>query len=126
MSIEDTLELRFEKLGLSFQPGLDTTAAEEYLAYYFNSDGTLFGDDGPCLEHRNWTIVYVAPLALDRREMRQTIRRTIQDVAGVWPSEDDATDGNGQRFVYEFETFGGIENGTTRDVGAGFADCGSE
>lgn len=113
MNIEDRLEKEFWLLGLTFQPGLDTTAAAEYLAYYYDSDGTLFGDDAPCLEHRNWTIVYFAPLAHDRREMRQMIRRIIQDVTGVWPSEDDATDANGQRFVYEFETFGGICDGTT-------------
>ena len=112
MNIEDILAKQVAALGLSFQPGLDTTAEGEYMAYYFDSDGTLFGDDAPCLEHRNWTVVYVAPIAHDRREMRQLIRRTIQDVAGVWPSEDDATDGSGQRFVYEFETFGGINDGT--------------
>ena len=111
-SIEDVLAKRFAELGLTFEPGLDTTVSGEYLAYYYDSDGTLFGDDGPCLEHRNWAVVYVAPIAHDRREMRQLIRRTIQDVTGVWPSEDDATDGNGQRFIYEFETFGGIGDGT--------------
>ena len=113
MRIEDTLEMQFAEHGLSFQPGLDTTVSEEYLAYYYNSDGTLFGDDGPCLEHRNWTIIYVAPLAHDRRKMRQQIRAIIQAVTGVWPSEDDATDAAGQRFVYEFETFGGIGYGAS-------------
>lgn len=112
MNIEDILAKQFAALGLSFQPGLDTTAEGEYMAYYFDSDGTLFGDDGPCLDHRNWTIIFVAPLAQDRRETRQAIRRIIQSVTGAWPSEDDATDGSGQRFVYEFETFGGIDDGT--------------
>lgn len=113
MRTEDTLEMRFAELGLSFQPGLDTTVSGEYLAYYYNSDGTLFGDDGPCLEHRNWTIIYVAPLAHDRREMRQKIRAIIQAVTGVWPSEEDATDASGQRYAYEFETFGGVGNGSS-------------
>ena len=111
MSIESKLETAFEALGLSLQPGLDTTAAGEYMAYYYDSDGVLYGDDGPCLDHKNWTVVYVAPLACDRREIRQAIRRAIQTVTGIWSSEDDATDGNGQRFVYDFETFGGIEDG---------------
>ena len=113
MSIEDALAKRFAELGLTFEPGLDTTVAGEYLTYYYDSDGTLFGDDAPCLEHRNWTVVYVAPIGHDRRETRQNIRGSIQAVTGVWPSEDDATDGNGQHFLYEFETFGGIGDGTS-------------
>ena len=111
MSIERKLELAFEELGLSLQPGLDTTASGEYMAYYYDSDGVLYGDDGPCLDHRTWTIVYAAPLAHDRREVRQAIRKAIQDITGIWPSEDDATDVNGQRFIYEFETVGGIDDG---------------
>lgn len=112
MSIEERLEQAFMLHGLPFQPDLDTTAEAEYLAYYYDSDGTLYGDDGPCLEHRNWTIVYAAPLTYDRREMRQAIRNTILAVTGVWPSEENISDGNGQRYVYEFETFGGIVDGT--------------
>lgn len=113
MSYEDRFVEAFGSLGLSIQPGLDTTAEPEYIVYGFDSAGTLFGDDGPCLEYRKWSIVYVAPVACDRREMRRCIRSLIQDITGVWPSEDDATDGSGQRYIYEFETVGGIEDGQT-------------
>lgn len=111
MTYEDKFEEAFGQLGLSIQPGLDTTADPEYVVYGYDSDGTLFGDDEPCLDHRRWTIVYVAPVAYDRRETRRLIRSVIQQITGVWPSEDDATDGNGQRYIYEFETFGVIGDG---------------
>lgn len=111
MSYEDQLEEEFTALGLHIEPGLDTSAETEYVTYGYDSEGSLYGDDEPCLDFRRWTIVYVAPVSYDRREMRRRIRELIQKVTGVWPSEDDATDGNGQRFIYEFETFGGISNG---------------
>ena len=111
MTYDDRFYDAFLELGLSIQPGLGTTAESEYVVYGYDSDGTLYGDDGPCLEHRRWTIVYVAPIACDRREMRRAIRGLIQRIAGVWPSEDDATDGSGQRFIYGFDTFGGIDDG---------------
>lgn len=111
MTYEDLFEDAFLDLGLRIQPGLDTTVDSEYVVYGYNSDGTLYGDDSPCLEHRRWTIVYVAPIAYDRREMRQEIRRAIRKITGTWPSEEDATDAAGQRYIYEFETFGVIDNG---------------
>lgn len=112
MTYEEQLVSGFAALGLSIEPGLDTSAETEYVVYGYDSEGTLYGDDGPCLEYRRWTIVYVAPISYDRREERMKIRELIQSITGVWPSEEDATDGNGQRYIYEFETFGGIDDGT--------------
>ncbi|MGM9669722.1 MAG: hypothetical protein ACI3VZ_08220 [Faecousia sp.] len=111
MTYEDRFSEAFLDMGLPIQPGLDTTAESEYVVYGYDSDGTLYGDDGPCLEYRRWTVVYVAPVAYDRRALRRKIREVIQTITGVWPSEDDATDGAGQRYIYEFETFGGIVDG---------------
>lgn len=112
MTYEDRFAEAFCAMGLPIQPGLDTTADPEYVIYGYDSDGTLYGDDGPCLEYRRWTVVYVAPVAYDRREQRRNIRDLIRRITGVWPGEEDATDGNGQRYIYEFETFGGISDGT--------------
>lgn len=111
MTMEERLENAFWKLDLQIQPGLDTTALDEYVTYFYSSGGILHGDDAPCLEHRQWSVVYVAPLSCDRRRMRAQIRTAIQTVTGIWPREDDDTDVHGQRFVYEFETFGGIADG---------------
>ena len=118
MTYEDLLVEGFTDLGLHIEPGLDTSADAEYVVYGYDSDGTLYGDDGPCLDLRRWTIVYVAPVAKDRRTIRLKIRELIQRIAGVWPSEEDATDVAGQHFIYEFETFGGIADGTDGDDGS--------
>ena len=112
MILEDHLVEQFAQLGLQLQPGLDTTADGTYLVYRYDSDGALFGDDGPCLDHRQWVIIFVCPAAEDHREDRAIIRQTIQKLFGVLPSEDDATDGSKQKYIYNFETFGGILGGS--------------
>lgn len=100
-----------EALGLHVEPSLDTTAAAEYVVLSYTSEGTLYGDDSPCLEMRNWQMVYVAPVGYDRTDIRNKLRWLVYDTYEVWPSEDDVSDANGQRFLYDFSTFGGFDDG---------------
>lgn len=112
MTYDERLCRGIEELGLTIEPGLDTSAEEEYVVYTCSRSGTLWGDDAPCLEQRFWTVVYVAPVACDRLVQRIRIMQTILSIFGAWPTEDDATDEAGQRWVYEFSTIGGIDDGT--------------
>lgn len=106
MTPDEKLRQAIEALGLHIEPGLDTSAKPEYCAFTYDSSGTLYGDDGPCLDYRRWTLCYVAPVAQNRLAMRQRIRKAIQSVFGVWPSEEDETGNSGQRYLYYFETIG--------------------
>lgn len=115
MTYDERLCRSIERLGLSIEPGLDTSAEGEYVVYTYSRSGTLWGDDAPCLEQRFWTVVYVAPVSCDRLETRFRIMQTIMDIFEVWPREDDATDDNGQRWVYEFSTIGGLDDGNAGD-----------
>lgn len=108
---EELLVQGVEALGLPISPGLDVTVAGEYTVYDYRSSGALFGDDAPCLDQRQWTLVYVAPPATDRTETRTAIRRIIFQIFGEWPSEDPSSDANGQRYIYSFESIGGLSYG---------------
>lgn len=101
-----------EALGLHVEPDLDTSTLEEYVVVSYSCDGTLYGDDAPILETRNWQVVYAAPLGYDRTDIRNRLRWLIFEVYGAWPGEENVSDANGQRFLYEFATFGGVGNGT--------------
>lgn len=103
-----------ENLGLHVEPSLDTSALDEYVVVSYNSDGTLFGDDAPCLERRNWQMVYAAPIACNCTDIRSRLRRIVYEIYDVWPSEEDVSDAKSQRFLYEFTSFGGIEDGPDR------------
>ena len=111
MTPDARLKQGFDSLGLHVEPNLDTSAGTEYAVYFYERKGALHGDDGPCVEHRRWTIVYVAPVAQNRLSMRNRIQQLIADLFGVWPSEENATNANGQRYIYEFDTIGGIDDG---------------
>lgn len=111
MTFDERLCRGFDELGLPVEPGLDTSLEPEYVVYSYTRNGALWGDDGPCLEQRNWSVVYCAPIACDRLETRQKIMQMIFSIFGTWPREDDATDAACQRWVYSFDTMGGIDVG---------------
>lgn len=111
MTREERLIQSIENLGLHVEPNLDTSAGDEYVVLFYNSDGTLFGDDAPCLELRDWEMVYVCPLASNRQSVRMALRNLIYDIFDVWPTEDNASDINGQRYVYDFKSFEGLAYG---------------
>jgi hypothetical protein len=117
MTQEAVLKEVIEKLGIHVEPNLDTAVADEYAAYFYRSEGTLWGDDRPCLDCRHWTLVYVAPVGHNRIPKRLGIRQEIMDRFGAWPEEEDASDVNGQRYIYTFDTIGGFENGSDGCVG---------
>lgn len=97
-----------ETTGLTVSPGLDTTSQGEYIVYGYVRSGALWGDDGPSLEQRKWFVIYAAPTDLNRLEVREQIRDIIFNIFGAWPSEDQETTMAGQRYIYEFETIGGL------------------
>lgn len=111
MTYDAQLYQSLSALGLPVEPILDSSVDHEYITYSYESEGTLHGDDGPCLEYRRWTVVYSAPIGYNRLDIRKQIQQAIWDLFGVWPSEDDASDVNGQRWIYEFDTVGGISCG---------------
>lgn len=111
MTPDATIKQGLEGLGIPVEPIINTTVDHEYIAYFYESEGTLYGDDAPCLDYRRWTVVYCAPIGYNRIATRQRIRQTIKDLFGAWPAEDNATDVNGQRWIYEFDTIGGIADG---------------
>lgn len=111
MTREEKLLQGIENLGLHVEPNLDTSAGDEYVVLFYNSEGTLFGDDAPCLEVRDWEMLYVCPISSNRQDVRIALRNLVYEIFDVWPTEDNASDVNGQRYVYNFKSFEGFANG---------------
>lgn len=111
MSYDAQLCQTIKSLGLRIEPNLDTSTHSEYLVYGYTSEGALFGDDVPCIDHRRWELVYVVPVSVNRISVRRSIREAILKIFGVWPSEEDVSDASGQRYLFCFETIGGIDDG---------------
>lgn len=109
--MEEELYAALTALGLHVEPSLDTSAGSEYIVYSYDSSGSLYGDDTPCIDYRRWDVVYVAPIGQDRRQLRNQIRETILKLFGVWATEEDVSDAAGQRYLYTFETIGGVVDG---------------
>ena len=105
----DALCQALEGLGLSVQPGLDTSAGKAYVVYSFDTEAALPGDDMICIEQRRWSVFFVGPIGQDLRSLRNQIREVIQQLFGILPPEEDLTDNQyGQQYLYEFETIGGV------------------
>ncbi len=112
MTYDERLCREIEALGLHIEPGLDTSAEGEYVTCSYTRSGTLWGDDAPCLEQRNWSVVYVAPVSCDRLEKRMQIMQVIFSIFGAWPHEEPFADETGQRWLYDFDSIGGLDDGT--------------
>lgn len=108
MTQDEELHQGLAALGLPVSPGMDTTAEGEYVVYGYVRSGSLWGDDGPCMEHRIWSVIYCAPTGYNRMDVREQICNLIFDIFGAWPSEEPEETAAGQRFCYEFETIGDV------------------
>lgn len=115
MTYDEKLCKAVEALGLHIEPGLDTSAEGEYVVYAYTLNGTLWGDDAPCVEHCRWVVTYVAPLTCDRRDLRLRLMQAIYNTFDAWPEESGFADISGQQWMYEFDTIGVLDIGTNGD-----------
>ena len=111
MTKDERLLEGIEELGVPVAPGLDTSALTEYAVVSYTSNGALYGDDAPCLDFRVYELVYVAPISENRTAVRDQLRSLIMGIYGDWPSEENLSDASGQRYLYSFSSYGGVDDG---------------
>lgn len=85
--------------------------AARYYVFSCNSLGDDFGDDGPGCERWLVSVHLFAPLWENCvRRVRET-KRALFAAGFTWPRCTDASDENGQHYIFECEIVSGMEDG---------------
>lgn len=92
-------------------PTVYTGESLEYIVFNYNISPIEFGDDIALDAEYDVQVHYVAPHQVNRITKRADIRRIIEDTFGMYPTETNASDEEGQHFVYEFSVVRDIHDG---------------
>ena len=113
MSVEARVKAVLDVFGDPVEKSVLDAAAQNHPSQYYtfscDSFGAAFGDDEPGCEHCLVQIHLFAPLDQNcLRQVRET-KKALFAAGFTWPQVTDATDQDGQHFVFECETAQPIE-----------------
>ena len=86
-----------------YDPDPAETPADKYCIFNYTEMPDDFGDDAPGAMRYLCQLHYYAPLGVNTISTRKELRRALHGAGFTYPSVDNATDGESQHFVFEFE-----------------------
>ncbi len=95
--------------GIPCVPDVYTGEAKEYITFNYNSVPEDFGDDAPGHELHLIQVHYFCPLGHNSLARRKSIKQKLFSAGLTWPDETNASDKNGQHYVFECEDAEGVE-----------------
>ena len=112
VSVEARVKAALDGFGDPVEKSLLHAAAGEYPPRYYtfqcNSIGADFGDDAPGCERWLVSVHLFAPLCEDCVGRARATRQALFAAGFTWPRMVDATDQDGQHYVFECATAEGI------------------
>lgn len=90
-------------------PDVYTGDNKEYIVFTYDIQPNNFGDDRPFHITYDVRVHYICPLKKDAIATRIAIMEALFNIENLfvtYPSEVNATDDDGQHFVYDFEAMG--------------------
>lgn len=82
--------------------------AEEYCTFNYSEIPDSFGDDVPGLMRCAVQLHYYCPEGWNSLQQRRDLYRAILAADFTAAEVENASDGDGQHFVFEFEVLGGV------------------
>ena len=113
MSVEARIKAALDVFGDPVEKSLFSAQPAElpprYYTFVCNSFGDDFGDDRP--GHERWlvSVHFFAPLGRNWNQRARETKRALFEAGFTWPRFTDATDQDGQHFVFECETAEAVE-----------------
>lgn len=113
MSVEAEVKAALDKFGNPVEKSVLYVAAGErpprYYTFCCNSMGNDFGDDEPGTEVWLVQVHLFAPLWENCLEQVRETKRALFAAGFTWPDMTDATDTDGQHYVFECKMAQGIQ-----------------
>lgn len=113
MSVEERVKAALDVFGYPVEKSVLDAAAKRrpprYYTFSCDSFGADFGDDEPGCERCLVSVHLFAPLDQNCLHQVRKTKRVLSKAGFTWPAVTDATDQDGQHFVFECETAQPIE-----------------
>ena len=90
------------------KPNIYTGTADRYFTFNYNTIPDDFADDAPGHERYFIQVHFVCPLNYDSVSRRAEIKTKLFAAGFTWPNVTDATDEDGQHWIFECEYAEGV------------------
>lgn len=109
MSIESIIKTALSPLSIPVKPDGYIGEATEYTTYNYDTSGGGYGDDKPMHEVYSVQVHYFCPLSFNSVAKRTQLKQLLFAADFSWPDMTDATDEDGQHWVFECEALMGVD-----------------
>lgn len=103
MSINDAIINALTGFTSDVVPDLYTGEETEYITFNYSSRGANFADNAPNHEINSVQVHYFCPASTNSLSKRKQIKKALFAAGFTWPEVIDASDKEGQHWVFECE-----------------------
>lgn len=111
MTIDERLQNALASTGLPTSPNQYTGKALEYITWKYNEIPELFADSEPGAARYMVMVNYYLPAQKNPRSMKRRIRAALVAAGCLLPTITNASDKEGQHYVFECEAVDGGDYG---------------
>ena len=111
MSFDSRLRNKLLPIVPIAEPNMYEGDAVEYIIFYYRERGDCFGDNEPEEIILTVQVHYFLPNGENPRAKKRLIRQALFELGGTWPEITNASDKDGQHYVFEFERVEEDEDG---------------
>ena len=103
MSFDSRLRKKLIPIVPIVEPNMYEGNAVEYIIFSYRERGDCFGDNEPEEIILTVQVHYFLPNGENPRAKKRLIRQALFELGGTWPEITNASDKDGQHYVFEFE-----------------------
>lgn len=107
MTVNEQIKAAVEPIVAVCVPDAYDGEAEEYCTFSYDEHPEAFGDDAPDLIRYAASLHYYCPKGHNSIATRRALRMAIIAADFTAPTVENASDNDGQHYVFEFDVLGG-------------------
>ena len=109
MTIDERIQTMLYGIEDIIAPNVYDGAALEYLVYNYYSSGAIFAESRPRALVYSVMVHFYLPRGVNPTAKKNDISEAIFAAGGTWPAVSNASDSEGQHYVFEFQMSAGNE-----------------
>lgn len=109
MTIDERIQTMLYGLEDTIAPNVYTGSATEYLVYNYYTGGAVYAERRPRALVYSVMVHLYLPQGQSPTEKKNDVCEAIFAAGGTWPTVTNASDSEGQHYVFEFELAAGNE-----------------